>query len=116
MKCKERSGFLFAHRCDHPVVASCTQCSKPVCKYHRRQHEQQELCISCHKQQVPPPADPAERQGQRDGARAGYYDDPYWFAAYHYSSYSYYDSRDYGVFDRADAAQGFDSESDWEAS
>jgi len=114
MRCRERTGFLFAHRCDHPVVAQCARCNKPICTHHRRIWQGQELCISCYKQQAQPPQDQAA--ATYDRGYYAYYDDPFWYSYYHYRHYSYYDDRDHAVFDQGDAAQDFSSESDWEAS
>jgi hypothetical protein len=117
MKCKERSGFLFAHPCEYAAAARCSHCGKPVCGRHVRDHEGQKLCISCHKNTAPPPADPAVARAT-DG-RAGhytYYDDPYWYSYYHYRSYSYYDASDHGAFEAAGTESETWAEEDWDAS
>lgn len=116
MRCRERSGFLFAHKCEHPVESNCSQCSKPICRHHRRLWQQQQVCITCFKQQQQQAPD-GTRQRLGDQHYYSYYDDPFWYAGYHYHSYPYYDAQDHAAFDRDGAESGLaGAESDWEAS
>ena len=109
MRCRERSGFLFAHSCDRGATQQCSQCGKGVCKDHLRPGT---ICVSCEK-----------KSGAAGGARAArgsrdsrHYDDPYWYSYGFYDDYHYYDDRDQRVFDpqsdRAAAGEGFESDYD----
>ncbi len=99
MSCRERSGFLFAHTCDQPVVGRCSRCQKEVCQRHLRELQGSgPVCVSCYKAACGPVADPVA--GAPNRGFYAYYDDPFWYSHYHRSGYAYYDARDYAAFDR----------------
>jgi hypothetical protein len=47
LHCGDRSGFLFAHACDHPPAGACSRCGKPICVEHTRTSPTGPTCISC---------------------------------------------------------------------
>ena len=67
MRCKERSGFLFAHACDHVVATHCTRCGKSVCADHVRPSG---LCVSCDKRGAA-----TTERAARGSRHSGYYDE-----------------------------------------
>jgi hypothetical protein len=95
-KCQERSGFLFAHGCDHQASDKCTGCGKAICLRHSRRTSSGTFCVSCAKKQ--------EQGDARAVDRDRYHRDPYFYGYYYYPGYHYYDERDYRAFDRQ--AQG----------
>ena len=75
--CNEKAGFLFSHKCDRFPEASCVTCAKPVCKKHKRIHNNEALCIKCY----------AKRPDTHVDNDNYYYQDPYFYSGYHYDSY-----------------------------
>ena len=75
--CAETSGFLFAHKCEHPAVHNCGQCGKGICHQHSHQSKgQTQLCTTCIK---------------NDDTNYGYYrNDPYFYGHYHYGGWGTY--------------------------
>jgi len=108
MRCRERSGFLFAHACDQPVVGKCGQCQKPICKRHSRAHESQTLCVSCRKQTGQPSR--KTRMGR------SYIEDPYFYSHHHMRDYEHYDESHFRAFDQAPGTAPESFEQDWDAS
>ena len=93
MICRERSGFLFAHKCDRPPEAMCARCGKSVCAQHVRAVEDQRWCVSCERAEVqaqrgaPAPRGPKGGEDDLPWRR-----DPYDFR-YHHRGYVYYDAK-----------------------
>jgi hypothetical protein len=111
MRCRERSGFLFAHACDRGATQKCTQCQKDICKEHVRPGT---ICVSCEKRS----GGIAGAKRPRGGRDESYYHDPYWYAYGYYDDYHYYDDADHRVFDPQEdvAASADDFEGDFEGS
>jgi hypothetical protein len=109
-QCQERSGFLFAHACDQPSTALCSECGKPVCNQHTRVTVQGDCCISCAKKVV------AAEETRGEGVRSERWDsDPYWYAERSLVGYHYYDDRDRRAFDRRERVSdrdGFEDDFD----
>jgi len=109
VRCRERSGFLFAHACDRGATQKCSRCGKDVCKDRLRPGT---ICVSCEKQ-AGGAGGVRRARGGRDEA---YHDDPYWYSYGYYDDYHYYDDRDQQVFDPTEQtaveAAGFESDFD----
>lgn len=118
MMCQERSGFLFAHDCDRPVVRMCGQCHKALCEAHSRVVEGAHYCVTCFKQL------PAAPQGQQkqdpraqdptatDDADGWADDDPYFYSSRHYHGYRSWDTNDYRAFDRSGTTPPVEADDD----
>jgi hypothetical protein len=109
VRCRERSGFLFAHSCDRGATQKCSRCGKDICKDHLRPGT---ICVSCEKQ-TGGAGGVRRARGGRDEA---YHDDPYWYSYGYYDDYHYYDDRDQQVFDPTEQtaveAGGFEGDFD----
>ncbi len=106
MRCKERSGFLFAHGCDRLVASQCSRCSKPVCTDHLRPGG---VCVSCEKRA----SAAASSRGSRGSRSSRHYNDPYWYGYGYYDNYHYYDEQDHRVFDpQAEPAETYEDDFD----
>lgn len=109
-RCREDAGVLFKRACKETADATCARCHKPVCLRHRREIDDEDVCVTCLRQELDTRSD--------RGSVAWLRDDPYFYwyhSSYHWHS-SPYTSSDYALFDDASQPQEADLEAGWEGS
>ena len=104
-RCRDQSGFLFAHRCDQPAVTTCGQCGRPICHRHSRPTDAGPRCASC--------AKAAFRDHERDDD--GIADDPFLYTNRFYASSYIWDEHDAGAFEREPGVLAEQFEDRWDA-
>lgn len=109
-RCREDAGVLFKHACKETADSRCARCQKPVCLRHRREIGDDDVCVTCLRQEV-------DAQTNRGGI-AWLRDDPYfyWYQSSYHWHRSPYTRDDYALFDDANQPHDADLDAGWEGS